>query len=159
MMAAWAVALVTIAVTQVALTATSIDLHCALAHRSLKVNPLADTTFRDVLWLTTGQSRQEWVADHREHHSFTNGEGHPESPRRWASGASQLFNVAYYIREARHAETRETFAPDLRPDRLDRVLFSHGALGLGVGLSVLCGLIGLGPGLVAGLLHPVSICF
>jgi len=27
------------------------------------------------------------------------------------------------------------FAPDLRPDRFDRTLFSHGVLGLGVGLS------------------------
>ena len=65
----------------------------------------------------------------------------------------QFFNVAYYMREARNAETLETFAPDLRPDRLDRVLFSHGVAGLGVGWVMLCGLIGLWPGLIAGVVH------
>ena len=153
MRGALAVPFVTIALTQVAVLATSIYLHRALAHRSLKVHTLADVTFRVVLWLTTGQSRQEWVAVHRKHHTFTDREGDPHSPRLLGFWRVQLFNVAYYIREARNAETLETFAPDLRPDRLDRVLFSHGFFGLGVGLSVLCALIGVGPGLLAGLLH------
>lgn len=144
---------VTIALTQVAVIATSIYLHRALAHRSIKVHPLAEVTFRAALWLTTGQSRQQWVAVHRKHHTFTDREGDPHSPRLLGFWRVQLFNVAYYIREARNAATLEKFAADLRPDRLDRVLFSHGILGLGVGLSALCWLIGLGPGLVAGLLH------
>ena len=71
----------------------------------------------------------------------------------------QLFNVAYYIREARNPETLETFAPDLRPDRLDRMLFSHGLVGVGVGLTLLCAIIGVGPGLAAGLLHAVLYVF
>lgn len=153
MIAGWTVPIVTIALTQVAVIATSIYLHRALAHRSLKVHPLADIIFRAVLWLTTGQHRQEWVAVHRKHHTFTDREGDPHSPRLLGFWRVQLFNVAYYIREARKAETLERFAPDLRPDRLDRVLFSHGFLGLGIGLSGLCALIGLWPGLVAGLLH------
>jgi stearoyl-CoA desaturase (delta-9 desaturase) len=150
---AWVVLLVTIALTQVAVIATSIYLHRALAHRSLKMHPLADVIFRAILWLTTGQCRQQWVAVHRKHHTFTDREGDPHSPRLLGFWRVQLFNVAYYIREARNAETLEKFAPDLRPDRLDRALFSHGVLGLGVGLSALCMLIGLGPGLTAGLLH------
>jgi stearoyl-CoA desaturase (Delta-9 desaturase) len=153
MIGAWTVLFVTIALTQVAVIATSIYLHRALAHRSLKMHRVADFAFRAVLWLTTGQSRQQWVAVHRKHHTFTDREGDPHSPRLRGFWRVQLFNVAYYVREARNVETLETFAPDLRPDRLDRVLFSHGVLGIGVGLSVLCTLIGLGPGLVAGLLH------
>lgn len=151
--AAWTVPLVTIALTQVAVIATSIYLHRALAHRALKVHPVADVVFRTVLWLTTGQCRQQWVAVHRKHHTFTDREGDPHSPRLLGFWRVQLFNVAYYIREARNPQTLETFAPDLRPDRLDRALFSHGLLGLGVGLTALCALIGLGPGLLAGLLH------
>src|SRR4029453_16626344 len=80
-------------------------------------------------------------------------EGAPHSPRLLGFWRVQILNVAYYIREARNAETLETFAPDLRPDRLDRVVFSHGLPAVGGGLSALCWLIGLGPGLVAGLLH------
>jgi stearoyl-CoA desaturase (Delta-9 desaturase) len=153
MTAVWVVPLVAIALTQVAVIATSIYLHRALAHRSLHLRPLADVAFRTALWLTTGQSRQQWVAVHRKHHTFTDREGDPHSPRLLGFWRVQIFNVAYYIREAGNAETLETFAPDLRPDRLDRIFFSHGVLGLGVGLSLLCALIGLGPGLLAGLIH------
>jgi stearoyl-CoA desaturase (delta-9 desaturase) len=153
MIGVWAVPFVTLALTQVAVLATSIYLHRALAHRSLRMHPVAAVAFRVALWLTTGQSRQQWVAVHRKHHTFTDREGDPHSPRLLGFWRVQLFNVAYYVREARNAETREMFAPDLRPDRLDRLLFSHGLLGVGVGLSVLCALIGLGPGLAAGLVH------
>jgi stearoyl-CoA desaturase (Delta-9 desaturase) len=159
MNAAWAAPLVAIALTQVAVVATSIYLHRALAHRSLSVHPFADVVFRAALWLTTGQCRQEWVAVHRKHHTFTDREGDPHSPRLFGFWRVQLFNVAYYIREARNPETLETFAPDLRPDRLDRMLFSHGLVGVGVGLVLLCAIIGVGPGLAAGLLHAVLYVF
>jgi stearoyl-CoA desaturase (delta-9 desaturase) len=159
MSVAWAVPVVTIVLTQVAVIATSIYLHRALAHRSLHLHPVTDVAFRAALWLTTGQSRQEWVAVHRKHHTFTDREGDPHSPRLLGFWRVQLFNVVYYMREARKPETLETFAPDLRPDRLDRVLFSHGVLGLGVGLSLLCALLGLWPGLIAGLTHAVLYVF
>ena len=159
MTAAWAVPIVTIVLTQVAVIATSIYLHRALAHRSLHLHPIADVAFRATLWLTTGQSRQEWVAVHRKHHTFTDREGDPHSPRLLGFWRVQLFNVAYYMREARNAETLETFAPDLRPDRLDRVLFSRGTLGLVVGLSLLCAVLGFWPGLIAGLTHAVLYVF
>jgi stearoyl-CoA desaturase (delta-9 desaturase) len=153
MSAAWASPVVAIALTQIAVIATSIYLHRALAHRSLRLHPLVDVALRTTLWLTTGQSRQEWVAVHRKHHTFTDRDGDPHSPRLLGFWRVQLFNVAYYMREARNAATLETFAPDLRPDRLDRILFSHGFVGLGLGVSALCGLIGLWPGLIAGALH------
>lgn len=156
---AWVVPVVAIALTQVAVIATSIYLHRALAHRSLHLHPAADVAFRAALWLTTGQSRREWVAVHRKHHTFTDREGDPHSPRLLGFWRVQLFNVAYYMREARKTETLEAFAPDLRPDRLDRVLFSHGVLGLGVGLSLLCVLIGFWPGMIAGLMHAVFYVF
>ena len=159
MTGAWVVPIATIVLTQVAVIATSIYLHRALAHRSLHLHPIADVAFRATLWLTTGQSRQEWVAVHRKHHTFTDREGDPHSPRLLGFWRVQLFNVAYYMREARNAETLETFAPDLRPDRLDRVLFSRGTLGLVVGLSLLCALIGFWPGLIAGLTHAALYVF
>lgn len=159
MSGAWTVPVVTIVLTQVAVIATSIYLHRALAHRSLHLRPMADIAFRTALWLTTGQSRQEWVAVHRKHHTFTDREGDPHSPRLLGFWRVQLLNVVYYMREARNPDTLETFAPDLRPDRLDRVLFSRGMLGLGIGLSLLCLLIGFWPGLIAGLTHAVLYVF
>jgi stearoyl-CoA desaturase (delta-9 desaturase) len=159
MTGAWTVPVLAVVLTQVAVIATSIYLHRALAHRSLHLHPIADVTFRTVLWLLTGQCRRQWVAVHRKHHTFTDRPGDPHSPRLLGPWRVQLFNVAYYVREARNPETLETFAPDLRPDRLDRTLFAHGVTGLVVGLSLLCALIGLWPGLIAGLGHAVLYVF
>ena len=155
----WAVPIVAVAVSQIAVLATSIYLHRTLAHRALRLHPAADILFRVILWLTTGQVRQEWVAVHRKHHAFTDREGDPHSPRLLGVWRVQLFNVYYYVRESRNQQTIATFAPDLPPDRLDRSLFSRGLLGVGIGLAFLCVTIGFWPGLVAGLLHAVLYVF
>jgi stearoyl-CoA desaturase (Delta-9 desaturase) len=155
----WAVPLIALAVTQVAVFATSIYLHRALAHRSLRLHPVVGFAFRTILWITTGQSRRQWVAVHRKHHAFTDREGDPHSPRLLGFWPVQLVNVYYYIKESRNPQTLETFAPDLRPDRLERVLFSRGFLGLGLGLAMLCALIGVWPGLIAGALHTFLYVF
>ena len=151
----WIVPVAAVAVTQLALIATSVYLHRALAHRSLAVSPVADVVFRVVLWLTTGQRRQEWVAVHRKHHAFTDRAGDPHSPRLLGFWHVQLLNVVYYVREARNPETIDKFARDLVPDRLDRVVFSRGLVGLGVGTGLLCVVLGVGPGLLAALVHAV----
>ena len=155
----WLVWLTAIAVTQIALIATSVYLHRALAHRSLAVSPAVDVLFRTVLWLTTGQRRQEWVAVHRKHHAFTDREGDPHSPRLLGLWRVQLLNVVYYIREARNRETIAKFARDVPPDLLDRTVFSRGFVGLGLGIGVLCFVLGVGPGLAAALIHAVLYVF
>jgi stearoyl-CoA desaturase (Delta-9 desaturase) len=142
-----------VALTQVAVLATSIYLHRALAHRSVHVSPALAVVFRTILWLTTGQSRQAWVAVHRKHHAFTDREGDPHSPRLLGFWRVQLFNVYYYVRACRDQASIEKHAPDLPPDRLDRLLFSRGLPGLAVGISALCVVMGPIPGLLAGLLH------
>jgi stearoyl-CoA desaturase (Delta-9 desaturase) len=146
---------VAVALTESAALATSIYLHRALAHRSLTIHPVAAIVFRTILWLTTGQSRQDWVAVHRKHHAFTDCPGDPHSPRLLGFWHVQFFNAYYYIVACRDRASIVKYAPDLAPDRLDRVLFSRGLLGLAVGLSALCVLMGPGPGLLAGGLHAV----
>jgi stearoyl-CoA desaturase (delta-9 desaturase) len=130
-------------------------LHRALAHRSLRLHPAADVAFRAVLWLTTGQNRREWVAVHRKHHAFTDREGDPHSPRLLGVWRVQLANVYYYIREARNRETVRMFALEIPEDRWDRAMFSRSLVGLAIGLAFLCLVLGVGPGLTAGLLHAV----
>jgi len=155
---AWAILIVAVALTQIAVLATSIYLHRALAHRSLRLHPVVEIIFRVILWLTTGQRRQQWVAVHRKHHTFADREGDPHSPRLLGFWHVQLFNVYYYVRECRNAHTIATFAPDLPEDRLDRV-FSSGLAGVSVGLALLCVVIGFWPGLIAGLIHAVLYVF
>ena len=96
---------------------------------------------------------------HRKHHTFTDRDGDPHSPRLVGFWHVQLWNVYYYVREARNPETIRTFAPDLEPDWLDRALFSRGLIGLAVGIAMLCLLFGPWVGLAAGLVHAVLYVF
>jgi stearoyl-CoA desaturase (Delta-9 desaturase) len=145
--------------TQIAAGATSIYLHRALAHRSLTLHPFVAVLFRAVLWLLTGQSRQQWVAVHRKHHSFADREGDPHSPRLLGFWKVQLGNVYYYVREARNPDTVRTFAPDLAPDRWERWVFSRGWIGLGLGTALLGLTLGWGPGVLTMLGHGILYVF
>jgi stearoyl-CoA desaturase (delta-9 desaturase) len=153
------VLLAAVAATQAAVFATSIYLHRALAHRSLAVHPVADVVFRTLLWLVTGQRRQEWVAVHRKHHTFTDRAGDPHSPRLLGYWRVQLFNVYYYAREARNPETVRRFAPDVPEDTLDRLVFSRGWLGLGLGVALASLVLGPWYGVLAMALHGVLYVF
>jgi stearoyl-CoA desaturase (delta-9 desaturase) len=155
----WIVPVVAFALAQIAVLATSIYLHRGLAHRSLRLHPIADVCFRAVLWLTTGQNRREWVAVHRKHHAFTDREGDPHSPRLLGLWRVQLANVYYYVREARNRETIRTFAPDLPEDRWDRAVFSRSLSGLAIGIALLCLTFGAWAGLAAGAVHAVLYVF
>jgi stearoyl-CoA desaturase (delta-9 desaturase) len=124
---------VAVALTQIAVLATTIYLHRTLAHRSLAV--------------------------HRKHHAFTDRPGDPHSPRLRGLWRVLLFNVYYYVVACRDRAMVEKYAPDLRPDRLDRLLFSHGTVGPVIGIVGLCLVMGLYAGLLAGLLHAALYVF
>jgi stearoyl-CoA desaturase (Delta-9 desaturase) len=151
----WVAPLAAVALTQIAVIGTSTYLHRTLAHRSLAVHPAVGLLFRIVLWLTTGQDRREWVAVHRKHHAFTDREGDPHSPRLRGFWRVQFLNAYYYIREAKNPETIRRFASDIRQDRLDRVIFSRGWVGLALGTTLLCLVLGIWAGLIAAAAHAV----
>ena len=71
----------------------------------------------------------------------------------------QLLNVYYYMREGRNLETIQKFAPDIPEDRLDRALFSRGWVGLGLGIALLCLVLGVWPGLIAAFGHASPYVF
>jgi stearoyl-CoA desaturase (delta-9 desaturase) len=152
---AWVAVVAVIALSQCAVLATSVYLHRTLAHRALVMHPVADVAFRTVLWLTTGLRRREWVAVHRKHHAFTDRNGDPHSPRLLGLWRILLFNVHYYMREARNPETLARFAPDIPDDRLERAIFSRGWAGLALGIALLCLILGTSLGLLVALAHAV----
>jgi len=156
---AWLIPLVALALTQAAVLATSIYFHRALAHGAIRVHPIADVGFRLVLWLTTGQRRQQWVAVHRKHHTFTDREGDPHSPRLLGFWRVQLLNAYYYAREASNAATLRKFAPDLPEDWLDRYVCRYGVMGVLIGTALACWTLGFWVGLAAALLHAVLYVF
>jgi stearoyl-CoA desaturase (delta-9 desaturase) len=144
---------------QMATFATSIYLHRALTHRALALRPLAALFFRAVLWLLSGQSRQQWVAVHRKHHTFADREGDPHSPLILGFWRVQLWNVYYYVREARNPDTVERFAPDVAPDWWERHVFSWGWTGLGLGTALVGLALGWWQGVLAMLGHGVLYMF
>jgi Fatty-acid desaturase len=115
--------------------------------------------FRALLWLTTGQNRREWVAVHRKHHKFTDRTGDPHSPKVLGFWRIQLFNVYYYVREAKNLDTIRAFAPDLPEDRWDRAIFSWGRTGLATGIALLCLVLGVWPGLIVAFTHAALYVF
>lgn len=155
----WVVPLAALVLTQIAAVSTSVYLHRALAHRALRLHPVTDVGFRALLWLTTGQNRREWVAVHRKHHKFTDRAGDPHSPKVLGFWRVQLFNVYYYIREAKNPDTIRTFAPDLSEDRWDRAIFAWGRTGLAVGIALLCLTLGFWPGLIVAFTHAALYVF
>jgi stearoyl-CoA desaturase (delta-9 desaturase) len=150
-----------LAITQVATFATTVYLHRGLAHRALSVHPAAALPLRFLLWVTTGMRPREWVAVHRKHHAATDTADDPHSPVVHGFWRVQLGNVGLYRKVASDPESVRRYARDLPPDRLDRVLFDHALLGLGVGVAILVvslGAVGLPwwAGLVAAGVHAVA---
>jgi stearoyl-CoA desaturase (Delta-9 desaturase) len=140
-------------VSMIAFMATTVYLHRALAHRALALRPTAAHGFRFVLWVTTGIRPRQWVAVHRKHHAFTDVEGDPHSPVLQGWVKVQLMNVAMYRREARNPRTIERYARDLPPTRLDRLVYDHAFVGLGLGVAALCAVVGWQIGLLAAFVH------
>ena len=147
------------AVTQVAVLSTTIYLHRSATHKALDLHPAVAFVFRFALWLTTGLSTREWVAVHRKHHAFTDQEGDPHSPRLEGFWNVQLGNVYYYVREAKKTDVVERYARDVQEGWWDHRVFTYGLVGLGLGTSMLCLVIGLWLGLLAAGIHAVMYVF
>jgi len=144
---------------QVAVFSTTIFLHRSATHRALLLHPAVAWLFRFALWLTTGLSTKEWVAVHRKHHAFTDQEGDPHSPVLMGFWSVQLGNVFHYVKEAKNADVVERYARDIHDDVWDRWVFNYGLVGPIVGTVALCGMLGIGWGLLAAGLHAVIYVF
>jgi stearoyl-CoA desaturase (delta-9 desaturase) len=144
---------------QVAVFSTTIFLHRTATHKALVMNPGLEWTFKFALWLTTGLLTKEWVAVHRKHHAFTDEEGDPHSPLIVGFWKVQLGNVYYYMREIKKTDVVERYARDIHEGWWDKNVFKRGLLGLAIGTSLLCVVLGIGWGLLAAGLHAVIYVF
>ena len=142
-------------ISQVAVIGTTVFLHRALAHKSLTVSNPVRWGFRILTWITTGIRPRQWVAVHRKHHAYTDVEGDPHSPLLLGFWKVQLGNVLLYRKSARDGAVTQKYARDLPPDRVDKVLFDHAFIGLGIGVVILCLVFGWQVGLMASGFHVV----
>ncbi len=145
-----------LAICQFATLLTTVYLHRALSHRALTLAPAVVGPIRFLLWMTTGIRPRQWVAVHRKHHAYTDVEGDPHSPLLHGFATVQFANVALYRRALRDGTLVSRYARDLPPDRLDRLFFDHAFVGLTLGTTALCLVLGLWPGLLAAAIHTVT---
>jgi len=155
----WLTLIVSAILIQVAVFSTTIFLHRSATHRALILHPAVAWCFRLALWLTTGLSTKEWVAVHRKHHAFTDEEGDPHSPALMGFWNVQLGNVFLYVKEAKNKDVIDRYARDIEDDVWDRLFFNHGLYGLGLGIVLLCLVLGLWWGLLAAGIHAVMYVF
>lgn len=141
--------------TQVSFLATSIYMHRTLAHRSLRLSRGARTACRVIIWVSTGICPREWVAVHRKHHAYSDREGDPHSPVLLGVWTVQWKNPSLYRRVARDPAAVARYARDLPPDRLDRVLFDHGWLGLVIAVGAVTAIAGWEIMAIAAVVHGI----
>ena len=145
-----------LAVCQAANLVTTVFLHRALSHRALTLSPGVIFAFRVATWMSTGIRPRQWVAVHRKHHAFTDVEGDPHSPVLLGYPKVQVGNVGLYRKAAKDPEVIAKYARDLPADSWDRILFDHALVGLGIGIALLCLLLGWQWGLLAAGVHVVT---
>jgi stearoyl-CoA desaturase (delta-9 desaturase) len=143
-------------VCQLGILLTTVYLHRTVAHRSVVMKPWVRAVCRTLLWITTGVKPREWAAVHRRHHARTDVEGDPHSPLLLGTMKVLLTNAGLYRRVARDGVTVKKYAKDLEPDKWDRWVFDHAFVGLGLGITLLCVLLGWRWGLAAAAIHTVT---
>ncbi len=121
----WQVLLATLVMTHVTITAVTIYLHRAQAHRALELHPVVSHFFRLWLWLTTGMVTKEFVAVHRKHHAKCETEEDPHSPQTRGIKALLLTGVELYRAESKIPETISKYGLGTPDDWIERNLYTR----------------------------------
>ncbi len=139
----WQVLLATLVMTHITISAVTIFLHRAQAHRALDLGPVPSHFFRFWLWLSTGMVTKEFVAVHRKHHAKCETEEDPHSPQTRGIKALLLTGVELYRTEAAIPETLAKYGHNTPDDWLERNLYTRFSWqGVGVMLIINLALFG-----------------
>ena len=121
----WQVLLFTLVTTHITISAVTIFLHRAQAHRALELHALPSHFFRLWLWLATGMVTKEFVAVHRKHHAKCETEEDPHSPQIKGIKALLLTGVELYRVEAQNKETLVKYGHSTPDDWIERNLYTR----------------------------------
>jgi stearoyl-CoA desaturase (Delta-9 desaturase) len=135
----WQVLLFTLVTTHITISAVTIFLHRAQAHRALDLHPVVSHFFRLWLWLGTGMVTKEFVAVHRKHHAKCETEEDPHSPQTRGIKALLLTGVELYRVEALNKETLSKYGHNTPDDWIERNLYTRYSW-QGVGLMLIINL-------------------
>ncbi len=110
---------------------TTVFLHRAETHGSIKLKPPVRFAARMGTWLLSGMKPREWVGVHGRHHDNTDTPEDPHSPiQNGRFGVAKVLfgNVPMYRRAAKQL-TPGDYPAQLEPDKWDKLLFDRGILG------------------------------
>ena len=136
----WQVLLYTLLTTHITISAVTIFLHRAQAHRSLDLHAVPSHFFRGWLWLATGMITKEFVAVHRKHHAKCETAEDPHSPQTRGIKALLLTGVELYRVEATNPETLRKYGHNTPNDWVERNVYSRFTW-QGVGLMLILNLV------------------
>ena len=136
----WQVLLFTMVTTHITISAVTIFLHRAQAHRALDLHAIPSHFFRMWLWLGTGMITKEFVAVHRKHHAKCETVDDPHSPQIKGIKALLLTGVELYRVEAQNKETLAKYGHNTPDDWIERNLYSRFTW-QGVGLMMIIDLL------------------
>ena len=135
----WQVLLYALVTTHITISAVTIFLHRAQAHRALELHAIPSHFFRFWLWIGTGMITKEFVAVHRKHHAKCETEEDPHSPQVKGLKALLLTGVELYRIEATNKETLAKYGHNPPDDWVERNLYSRFTW-QGVGLMLILNL-------------------
>jgi len=121
----WQVLLFTLVTTHITISAVTIFLHRAQAHRAVELHAIPSHFFRMWLWLGTGMVTKEFVAVHRKHHAKCETVDDPHSPQVKGLKALLLTGVELYRVEAQNKETLVKYGHNTPDDWIERNLYSR----------------------------------
>jgi stearoyl-CoA desaturase (delta-9 desaturase) len=121
----WQVLLYTLVTTHITISAVTIFLHRAQAHRALDLHAIPSHFFRFWLWLSTGMVTKEFVAVHRKHHAKCETEEDPHSPQTRGLKALLLTGVELYRTEAANRETLVKYGHNTPDDWIERNVYTR----------------------------------
>jgi stearoyl-CoA desaturase (Delta-9 desaturase) len=128
----WGYIAVALVFTHVTIAAVTIYLHRYQAHRALELHPVVSFFFRTWLWLTTGMTTKNWTAVHRKHHAFVETADDPHSPQIFGIRKVLWQGAELYRIEAKKEETRTKYGHGTPDDWLERQVFQHDRIGVGL---------------------------
>ena len=137
------IAIYLLVVTHITIVSVTVYLHRFSAHRSLLLNAPISHFFRFWLWLTTGQVTREWTAVHRKHHAECETTEDPHSPVRQGLPTILWEGVETYKSAIADQETLRRYGRGCPDDWLERNLYRHNSLGIGLMLVINLFLFGL----------------
>jgi len=139
----WGVVAYTLILTHITIASVTIYLHRHSAHRALDLHPLPSHFFRLWLWLTTGMLTKTWTAIHRKHHAKCETVEDPHSPQIFGIKKVLFEGAELYRIEGRNKETLEVYGKGTPDDWLERNVYSHDRVGIGI--MVVTNVLLLGP--------------